>query len=150
MEVRQAIEESPSVAITLPPGQKPIIFFDGVCGMCNALVDYLMRIDRQQQFMFAPLQGRTAQELLPPQPEDPQAWSLIYLDEEGLHDQFWACMKICRRVGGVYKVLSLFRIIPRPMGNALYRLVGRNRYRIFGKKEACRLPTPQERARFLP
>lgn len=135
---------------TLPPGQKPIVFFDGVCGMCNALIDHLMRADRQQQLMFAPLQGPTAAKLLPPQSEDPSEWSLYYLDENGLYDQFYACMQICRRLGGVYSLLSLGRFIPQSIGNALYRLVAKNRYRIFGKKEACRLPTPEERARFLP
>lgn len=127
----------------------PIIFFDGVCGMCNSFVSMMLKLDRKKVFRFAPLQGKTAHEMLPALHEDPRAWSVMYLDERGLHAESDASLEICRRLGGVWRVLSLARFIPRPIRNPAYRLLARNRYRLFGKKEVCRIPTPEERARFL-
>ena len=130
--------------------QKPSIFFDGVCGMCNAFVNLALRIDRRRLFLFAPLQGTTARELLPPLSDDPREWSMIYLDEAGIHDQLDASLEVYRRLGGVWSLLSLARYIPRSIRTPLYRIVARNRYRWFGRKEQCRIPTAAERQRFLP
>ena len=129
---------------------KPVIFFDGVCGMCNAFVDLALRVDRHQKFLFAPLQGETARQVLPPLSDDPTAWSMLYLDERGLHDQSDASLQVYRRLGGIWWVLSLARFVPRPIRNGAYRIIARNRYRWFGRKDTCRIPTPAERARFLP
>lgn len=130
--------------------EKPIIFFDGVCAMCNAFVNLALRIDRHQIFLFAPLQGTTARELLPPLSDDPREWSMIYLDEKGTHDQLDASLEVYRRLGGFWTLLSLARYVPRSIRTPLYRIVARNRYRWFGHKEQCRIPTPAERQRFLP
>src|SRR6266511_263943 len=81
---------------------KPIIFFDGVCAMCNTFVNLALRIDRRGLFLFAPLQGTTARELLPPLSDDPGEWSMIYLDEKGIHDQLDASLEVYRRLGGVW------------------------------------------------
>ena len=129
---------------------KPIIFFDGVCGMCNTFVDIILRADKQGVFLFAPLQGSTAKELLPPQGDDSEEWSMIYLDEKGVHDQSDASLAVYRRLGGLWSVLRLARFVPQALRLPVYRLIARNRYRWFGKKETCRLPTAAERARFLP
>lgn len=130
--------------------ERPIIFFDGVCGMCNTMVDFLVRVDRKGVFLFAPIQGETARRLLPPLPEDPQDWSLLYRDEQGLHDESDAVLLVCGRLGGPWWCLSLLRVTPRFIRNPIYRVIARRRYRLFGKREACRVPTPEERARFLP
>jgi predicted DCC family thiol-disulfide oxidoreductase YuxK len=130
--------------------EKPIIFFDGVCGMCNAFVDLAMRVDRHEQFFYAPLQGSTAHELLPPLPPDPKNWSMIYLDERGEYDQSDASLEVYRRLGGIWWFLSLGRVVPAFLRDPLYRFVAHNRYKWFGEKDTCRLPTPAERKRFLP
>lgn len=130
--------------------QKPIIFFDGVCGMCNAFVNLVLRIDRKQTFMFAPLQGSAARDLLPPLADDARQWSMVYVDEAGTHDQSDAVLEIYRRLGGIWWLLSWLRLIPRFIRNPVYRVIARNRFRWFGKSESCRIPTPGERARFLP
>ena len=140
---------SPATA-TAPALEHPIIFFDGVCGMCNAFVSFLVRVDRESLFRFAPLQGETARRMLPPLAEDPQAWSLLYLDERGLHDQSDASLEVYRRLGGWFGLLGLLRFVPRGLRNPVYRCVARNRYRWFGRSESCRVPSPEERARFLP
>jgi predicted DCC family thiol-disulfide oxidoreductase YuxK len=128
---------------------KPVIFFDDVCIMCNTFVNLLLRVDRSQQFLFAPLHGETASKLLPPLPDDPTKWLMIYVDERGIHDQSDASLEVCRRLGGFWWFLSLARFIPRAIRNPIYRVIARNRYRWFGKRDACRIPSPEERARFL-
>lgn len=118
--------------------------------MCNGFVDLMLRADRQQVFLFAPIQGETARELLPPIGEDPEQWSMVYLDERGIHDQSDASLEVYRRLGGLWAPLGWLRFVPRFVRNPVYRLIARNRYRLFGKREVCRIPTAVERARFLP
>ena len=133
---------------TAPEG--PIIFFDGICGMCNRFVDVILRADRRSQFRFAPLQGETARRLLPPQPADPAAWSMVYLDERGVHDLSDASLQVYRRLGGAWSILAWARFVPKAIRTPVYRWIARNRYRWFGRRDACRVPTESERARFLP
>jgi predicted DCC family thiol-disulfide oxidoreductase YuxK len=130
--------------------EHPIIFFDGVCNMCNRFVSLIIRADRKGVFRFAPLDGETARRLLPPLPGDPRQWSMLYLDERGLHEQSDASLQVYRRLGGWVWPLSLFRFVPRWLRDPVYRLVARYRYRWFGRTATCRVPTPAERARFLP
>jgi predicted DCC family thiol-disulfide oxidoreductase YuxK len=138
-----------------PPAQtaltRPIVFFDGVCGMCNFFVNVLLRIDRRQVFLIAPLQGETAARLLPPLSAKPEEWSMIVLDEKGkVFDQSDASLEVYRRLGGLWWLLSLARFVPRFIRNPAYRVIARNRYRWFGHRDQCRIPTPEEKARFLP
>ena len=130
--------------------QHPILFFDGVCGMCNRFVDVILKADRRGVLHFAPLQGETARRMLPPLQGDPAEWSLLYLDERGLHDHWDASIGAYRRLGGLWLLLTLPGLIPRRIRNPLYRIIARNRYRWFGRRAACRLPTPEEASRFLP
>ena len=132
------------------PLEHPIIFFDGVCAMCNRFVDLILRADRREVFRFAPLQGETARALLPPLAGDPREWSMIYLDERGVHEQSDASLEVYRRLGGVWWLASLLRLVPRFVRTPVYRLIARNRYRWFGRRDSCRLPSAEEQARFLP
>jgi predicted DCC family thiol-disulfide oxidoreductase YuxK len=142
---------NPSSPSTSPAKlEHPIIFFDGVCTMCNRFVSLVVRADRGGVFRFAPLQGETARRLLPPLASDPRQWSMLYLDERGLHEQSDASLQVYRRLGGWTWALSLLRFVPRWLRNPVYRVVARNRYRWFGRSGACRVPSPVERARFLP
>jgi predicted DCC family thiol-disulfide oxidoreductase YuxK len=128
---------------------KPIIFYDDVCVMCNGFVNFMLTIDRRQQFLFAPLGGETSRKILPPLPEDPGQWSMVYVDEAGVHDQSDASLEVYRRLGGIWWLLSLAQLVPRWIRNPAYRVLARNRYRWFGKRDTCRLPTAEEKARFL-
>ena len=127
----------------------PIIFFDGVCGMCNRFVNVIQRADKSGVFRFAPLQGETSRRMLGPLPDDPTAWSLIYIDECGKHELLDASIQIYRRLGGVWTLLSLARFAPRFLRDPAYRFVARNRYSWFGRSDTCRVPTAVEKARFL-
>ena len=129
--------------------EHPIIFFDGVCGMCNRFVDIIIRADKTGIFRFAPIQGETARRLLAPLAENPREWSMVYLDETGLHDQSDASLKVYQRLGGAWTVLGWARVIPPGIRNPVYRWIAQNRYRWFGKRETCRIPTSEERGRFL-
>lgn len=128
----------------------PIVFFDGECVMCNAFVDLVLRADRAGTFRFAPLRGETARRMLPPLSDDPRSWSMLYLDERGLHGKSDASLEVYRRLGGAWTILSLARFVPAAVRNRCYRLLARNRYRWFGRRRACRVPTEEERGRFLP
>ena len=139
----------PNDALSAAGLTKPVIFFDDVCVMCNGFVNLLLKFDRRQQFLFAPLKGETATKLLPPLPDDPTRWSMVYVDEAGIHDQSDASLEVYRRMGGIWWLLSLARFIPRSIRNPVYRVLARNRYRWFGKRDTCRMPSPSERARFL-
>lgn len=126
-----------------------IVFFDGVCGLCNRSVDFLIRADRKGRLRFSPLQGESAGATLPANRlEDLN--TIIYQDERGLHYESDAILRILLRVGGCWKLAVVAFMVPRFVRNAIYRWISRNRYRWFGKKETCRLPTPAERSRFLP
>lgn len=129
--------------------QKPIIFFDGVCGLCNSFVDWLLKVDtKSNAIMFATLQGETAKELLPKE-----------VTERVDSMAFWVNGKVYYKSGGVLrtltklqwylKPLALLLVIPAPIRNLVYDFVARNRYKWFGKSETCRLPLPDERAKFM-
>ena len=130
--------------------ENPIIFFDDVCVMCNGFVNLIQRVDHRRRFLFAPLRGETARKLLPALPDDPGGWSMVYVDESGIHDQSDASLEVYRRLGGSWWVLSLARHIPRWIRNPVYLVIARNRYRWFGKRDKCRVPSAEERACFLP
>ncbi|TWT51547.1 hypothetical protein KOR42_35950 [Thalassoglobus neptunius] len=122
----------------------PIVFFDGVCGFCNGTVDFLMTRDPDHRLRFAPLQGKTAQELLT---EDQRNLdSIVLKDSTGVWKKSAAIVRILWHIGGGWKFLgTLLWLIPFPIRDVVYGLIARVRYRIFGKREACRMPTEEER-----
>lgn len=126
-----------------------IIFFDGVCGLCNRFVDRLLRIDDEGRFLFAPLQGNTARERLPSGLADALS-SVVYLRNGQVLTRSDAALRILIDLGGWRTVHRVWFIFPRVLRDAVYDWVARNRYRWFGKHDTCRLPTPEERERFLP
>lgn len=130
--------------------QQPIVFFDGECVMCNGFVDILLKVDPLGIILIAPLQGQTAKQYLPPLPIDREAWSIYYRDESELYDQSDAFIQVCKRLGGVWSAFNAIRLIPRPVRDRIYRFIACNRYRLFGRRATCRMPSESERERFLP
>lgn len=129
----------------------PILFFDGVCNLCNSWVDYVIRRDKDRVFRFASLQGETARKMVPDYAKPGDLSTLVLLDEKGQHIRSTAALRMMRRLGGFSGGLATVLLaIPRPIRDLGYRVVAANRYRLFGQKDSCRLPTPQERALFLP
>ena len=129
--------------------QNPILFFDGVCGLCNRAVDFVLVRDKRRLFRFSPLQGETAREMLTP--EDVGDLKSIALFEAGaILRKSDAALRILWLLGGGWRWLGfLGRVVPRGLRDWVYDFVASNRYRWFGKKETCRLPTREERQVFL-
>ncbi|MBK7946249.1 MAG: DUF393 domain-containing protein [Flavobacteriales bacterium] len=126
-----------------------IIFFDGVCGLCNRFVDRLLAADTRGSFRFATLQGTTANQLLP----DGMAAALesvVYIRDGVILQRSDAALRALIDLGGWRKGYGLLLIVPRFTRDAVYAWVASNRYKWFGKHDTCRLPTPEERERFLP
>jgi predicted DCC family thiol-disulfide oxidoreductase YuxK len=142
---------NPSEARAQPgTGEAPIIFFDGVCGLCNRFIDFVISRDRAAVFRFAPLQGETARERLP-EADVRDINTMVLWEEQGVFRKSTAAARILIRLGGIWRLLGFaVRLMPRPLRDFGYSLVARYRYAIFGKKETCRMPTPAERGRFLP
>lgn len=129
----------------------PVVFFDGVCGLCNASVDFILSKDPQGRFRFAPLQGETAAAALTPE-DIASLKSLVLRDEKGrIFRRSTAIWRILWTLGGGMRILAAaLWVVPWPLRDIGYRIISACRYRLFGKKDACRLPTPAERRRFLP
>ena len=128
----------------------PVVIFDGVCNLCNASVDFIIRHDQAGYFKVSANQHETGQRILQEQGVDPASVDTVFLYENGqLYRRSTAALRIARRLGFPWHLLYGFIIIPAPIRDAVYKVIARNRYRWFGKKETCRLPTPEERARFL-
>jgi predicted DCC family thiol-disulfide oxidoreductase YuxK len=128
-----------------------ILFFDGYCSLCNNLVDQMVRWDKKGVLKFASLQGETAKRLLPNSAvaeKDPD--TLLYLRGGQVHDRSTAVLFSLRDLGGVWVLTSVFLIVPKPLRDLVYRFVANIRYRVFGRRDSCRIPTPQERERILP
>lgn len=130
--------------------KKPIIFFDGVCGLCNSFVDFLFKLDAKRNVLqFATLQGQTAKELLPDDTTE-NINSLAFWVDGNVYYKSSGVFRILSKLQWYWKPLLVLLIIPTPVRNWAYDFVARNRYKWFGKKETCRLPLPEERAKFLP
>jgi predicted DCC family thiol-disulfide oxidoreductase YuxK len=127
------------------------VFFDGVCGLCNRTVQFLLRHDRGDIFRFAPLQGATAQRILLPLGGRPDALETIHVvtADGKLLVRSRAVLFAATALGGGWKLLGLFWLVPRPLADLVYGFVARIRYRVFGRFDACALPTAAERAKFL-
>lgn len=129
---------------------QPIILFDGVCNLCSGAVQFVLKRDKKQQFRFASLQGNAGQELLK-QYNLPQNNfnSFVLIDDGKVFTKSNAALEIAKRLNGGWKLLYAFKIVPKFIRDAVYRLIANNRYKWFGKKETCWLPTPELRSRFL-
>ncbi len=134
----------------------PVILYDGVCGFCNRMVQFVLKRDRGDRFRFAPLQSEFARKLLEKHRRDDVALeSLCLVSDFGQPDErvltrSTASLGILRELGGFWRVLSAcFLVVPRPARDWAYRVVARHRYRIFGKYDTCPWPKPQDRHKFL-
>jgi predicted DCC family thiol-disulfide oxidoreductase YuxK len=130
--------------------QRPLVFYDGLCGLCDRFVQFVLRYDRRGHICFAPLQGEAAERWLA-QDEIHDLTSIVVLTAEGAKlKQSAAVAHVLQHMGGVWPVISIsMRIVPAFFRDFFYRAVARVRYRVFGKFDACRLPSPSERRRFL-
>ncbi len=130
--------------------QKPVVLFDGVCNLCNGAVQFIINRDKKERFMFASLQSDFGQQLLEKHQLNKTDFdSFILLEDEKIYLKSTAALRIYGNLGGLWKASYGLFIFPAFIRNLVYDLVARNRYRFFGKKDACMIPTPALKARFL-
>ena len=130
--------------------EHPVILFDGVCNLCNFAVDFVIRRDPEARFRFASLQDDFGQHILRENGLPSSELSTFVLVEQGqIYTKSTAALLVARHLGAPWPVTQIFLIIPRPIRDWVYGLIANNRYRLFGKRETCRLPSPEEKARFL-
>jgi predicted DCC family thiol-disulfide oxidoreductase YuxK len=133
-----------------------IILYDGVCGLCNRLVQFLLKHDKRGHLRFASLQSEFAEKVLRRHGFDPKDLDTVHVVEnydqpnERVLQRSDAIIRAGRELGGLWGALSVVAgVLPRVVRDPFYRLVARNRYRMFGKYETCMLPDPSQRSRFL-
>jgi predicted DCC family thiol-disulfide oxidoreductase YuxK len=128
----------------------PVILFDGECNLCDGTVQFIIRHDRRKQFQFAALQSKAGQRLAPDDTGAEGELKSIVLVEDGiLHRESTAALRIARRMNFPWPLLYGFIILPPFIRNAVYKFIAHNRYKWFGKKDSCLIPTGDLRARFL-
>jgi predicted DCC family thiol-disulfide oxidoreductase YuxK len=130
----------------------PVVLFDGVCNLCNAVVNFVIDHDPDAMFRFAALQSDAARDRLaalgePPPPPDPQTFLL--LDEGTVYRESTAALLLLGKLRGPLRLMKVFLFVPRPIRDGVYRFIARHRYGWFGRTEACRMPTAELKARFL-
>lgn len=129
---------------------KPLLLFDGVCNLCNASVQWILKRDHRGEFRFTALQSELGQQLLLRHGLASAHFDTVVLVVgEQIFLRSDAPLEIVRRLGGFWRMFYVFKILPRPLRDALYNFVARNRYRWFGRREACMLPRPEWKERFL-
>lgn len=133
------------------PKNKQLILFDGVCNLCNASVQYVIKHDKNNAFIFAPLQGETGQLIIEKYKIDPSKTDsiLLYNQEKGVVHKSTAALKISSKLGFPTNLLSGFLIIPAFIRNWVYDYIAKNRYKWYGKQNACMIPTDSLKSKFL-
>ncbi len=127
-----------------------IILFDGVCNLCNTSVQFIIKRDKKGIFQFAPLQSDFARQALENiQTSGLKTESVIYISGNKLYSRSSAALRIAKKLNTPWPVLYFFIIIPPFIRNWFYDLIARNRYKWFGKKESCMIPSPELKSRFL-
>jgi predicted DCC family thiol-disulfide oxidoreductase YuxK len=130
--------------------QERLIVFDGVCNWCNTWVDFTIAHDHHAKFKFGTLQSEPAQQILTSLRLSTEDFETFLLLEHGrVYTKSTAALKIMRQLSGLWPLLSIGIVIPRPFRDAIYDYVARRRYRWMGKSKTCRVPTPAERDRFV-
>lgn len=130
--------------------QQPIIFFDGVCNLCNASVQFVIAHDKKDQFRFTALQGDFAKEMLPKFNIDSEKLNTILLVEDGkLYTKSSAALRVARKLNGLIPLLYAFLIVPKFIRDWVYDIIAKNRYQWWGRQESCWVPTPELKSKFI-
>lgn len=130
-----------------------IVLFDGVCNLCNSAVQFIIKRDKKNIFLFSALQSQATEQLLQQQGiklnNTKQPESIIVLSKGKCYDKSSAALIIAKHLGCFWSLMHVFWIIPKPLRDAVYMFISRNRYKWFGKQESCMIPTPELKAKFI-
>jgi predicted DCC family thiol-disulfide oxidoreductase YuxK len=129
----------------------PILLFDGVCNFCNDAVNFVLDHDPQGRFRFASLQSETGKRLLAEHglPDLPELSTSVLIQDGRAYKDSEGVLRAALLLGGAFRLVAPLLFVPRALRDPLYRAFARNRYRLFGRSEQCRLPTAETKARFL-
>ncbi|MGB1307836.1 MAG: thiol-disulfide oxidoreductase DCC family protein [Oceanihabitans sp.] len=133
------------------PKNKQLILFDGVCNLCNTSVNYVIKHDKKNVFLFAALQSDIGKTIIEKYKIDTVKTDsiLLYSKEKGLKVKSTAALHIAKYLGFPNNIMVIFLIVPTFIRNWVYNYIAKNRYKWFGKKDACRIPTPELKSKFL-
>lgn len=133
------------------PADKKIILFDGVCNLCDATVQFIIKHDKKDIFRFVAIQSDLGQQVIKHIGVDTSRTDSILLYEPGnaYYYKAEAAIKIAAQLGGVYSLMGAFSVLPKSLSNTVYDYVARNRYKWYGKKDECMIPTPEMKTKFL-
>jgi len=132
------------------PSSNPILLFDGVCNLCNGFVQFIVKRDPEGIFQFASLQSDAGQELMKQHGFNPdEINTVILVEEDRVYTRSDVPLRVVQKFSGLWPMLYVFVIIPKAIRDAIYNWVAQNRYKWFGKKDQCMIPTPELKSRFL-
>jgi predicted DCC family thiol-disulfide oxidoreductase YuxK len=133
-----------------PSSARPLLLFDGVCGLCNTGVDWVMRHDRRRLFRFAPLQSPAGQAALRESGLSERYFdSIVLIAGRQVYTRSTAALHVARQLGWPWKALFGLVLVPRILRDLVYDFIAKHRYEWFGKRDACRIPTPEERQQLI-
>ena len=132
------------------PGNKKLVLFDGVCNLCSSSVQFIIRHDKKNQFLFGSLQGKAGQEYLKKfnLPQD-SLNSFMLVEGDTLYTRSSGALRMLKNLGNGWQLFYAFIIVPKFIRDSIYHIIAKNRYKWFGKKEECWLPNAELEARFL-
>ncbi|WP_456426834.1 thiol-disulfide oxidoreductase DCC family protein [Rhodocaloribacter sp.] len=140
----------PEAGLSELPEHHAFVLFDGVCNLCNGSVNFIIDRDPNGYFRFASLQSEEAEAILRRAGiSGASLESIVLVEGERVYRRSDAVLRIARKLKGGWPALALFSFVPRPIRDWVYDWIARNRYRWFGKRDTCRIPTPELRSRFL-
>lgn len=130
-------------------GKHGIVLFDGVCNLCTGSVLFILQRDKKDYFRFASLQSDEAGKLLEGTTLTHDLDTFVLVENGIIYNRSTAALRVARKLSGLWPVLYLFIIVPKFIRDGVYRLISANRYKWFGKKESCMIPTPEVRQKFI-
>lgn len=128
-----------------------IIFFDGVCNLCNSAVQFIIKHDKNRSYRYASLQSELGKKFLKERNIDPKELDSIILvkPNEAYYHKSSAALRIAKKLSGFYPILSIFLVVPKFIRDFIYDFIAKNRYKWFGKKSNCMIPTAEQQTLFL-
>jgi predicted DCC family thiol-disulfide oxidoreductase YuxK len=129
---------------------RSIIYFDGLCNLCDGFVRFILARDRHGRYRFAPLQGETARLRLGDRFAGNEPQTVVLEEPKRFRVRSDAALAILSGLGGIWRLAAALRLIPRRLRDAVYDYIARKRFEWYGRRDACRIPSPAEQERFLP
>ena len=127
----------------------PILLFDGECNLCNGTVQFIIERDPDAHFRFASLQSQAGERLLDERKVENDLDTVVLVDGDRVYERSAAALKTFHHLGGLWRLLGVFWVIPRPIRDWLYAQIARRRYSLFGRRDSCMIPTGDRKQRFL-